>query len=60
MDKLIPRIFQFEEVPEIDDVIKALKQAKEMGYVSFKPYIMEGDYKPETMDLEKLLRIYLF
>ena len=60
MDKLIKRIFQFEEVPEIDNVIKVLNQAKKLGYNKFKPYIIEGDYKYDTMDLEKLLRIVLF
>ena len=60
MDNLPKRAFQFEEFPEIDDVIKALNQAKQLGYNKFKPYIIEGDYKHETMDLEKLLRIVLF
>ena len=60
MKQLPKRAFQFEEFPEIDDVIKALNQAKQLGYSKFKPYIIKGDYKLETMDLQNLLRINLF
>ena len=60
MKELPKKAFQFEENPKIKDIIKVLKQAKGLGYTSVKPCIIEGDYKHETMDLEKLLRIYLF
>lgn len=60
MKELTKRAFQFEENPKIKDMIKVLKQAEALGYTRVKPYMIEGDYKHETMDLEKLLRIYLF
>tara|TARA_R110001632_G_scaffold44898_1_gene114099 strand:+ start:83 stop:265 length:183 start_codon:yes stop_codon:yes gene_type:complete len=60
MKELPKKAFQFEENPKIKDMIKVLKQAEALGYTRVKPYMIEGDYKHETMDLEKLLRIYLF
>lgn len=60
MKELPKKAFQFEENPKIKDIIKALEQAKVLGYTRVKPFMIEGDYKHGTMDLEKLLRIYLF
>jgi len=60
MSELPAKGFQFQENPKIKDIIKVLKQAEASGYTSVKPYIVEGDYKHETMDSEKLLRIFLF
>ena len=53
------KIFQFEENPEIKDIIKILKQAESLGYTRVKPFMVDGDYKQEEMDSEKLLRICL-
>lgn len=60
MTELPKRAFQFEENPKIEDIIKTLKDAESLGYTRVKPFMIDGDYKHETMDLEKVLRIYLF
>ena len=59
MKKLPKKIFQFEENPKIKDIIKILKQAESLGYTRVKPFIVDGDYKHEEMNSEKLLRICL-
>ena len=41
MDNLPKRQFQFEYEPNIDDVIKALQDAKKLGYTYFKPYMLD-------------------
>jgi hypothetical protein len=41
MNNLPKRQFQFEYEPNIDDVIKALQDAKKLGYTYFKPYILD-------------------
>ena len=60
MKELPKKAFQFEETPRIEDIIKALKEAESLGYTRVKPCMIEGDYIDAAMDLEKLLRIYLF
>jgi len=60
MKELPKRALEFEENPKIEDMIKVLKQAQGMGYTRIKPFLVDGDYRHETMDLEKILRIYLF
>jgi len=50
---------QFEENPKIEDVIKELQLAKAKGYTRIDPVITNGDYQYETMELERVLRIYL-
>jgi len=59
MDKIINQAIQFDETPKIDDVIKELQLAKAKGYTRIDPVMAYGDYKYETMRLERVLRIYL-
>ena len=49
-----------EENPKIEDIIKALLNAKSLGYTNIKPCMVDGNYKQDKMCLEKLLRIYFF
>ena len=50
---------QFDESPEIDDVIKQLKDAKSLGYTKIDPVMAYGDLNHTTMELKRELRIYL-
>jgi len=59
MEKIINKAIQFDENPKIEDVIKELESAKALGYTRIDPVMAYGDYKDKTMDLERVLRIYL-
>ena len=59
-EPLKKRTFQFEENPKIEDIIITLQQAECLGYTRIKPFVIDGDYKHETMDCEKVLVVHLF
>ena len=54
-EQLPKRSLQFNGEPEIDDVIAALKKAKERGYIHFKPFIVNSQEYP----FESVLRMNL-
>jgi|AntDeeMinimDraft_6_1070357.scaffolds.fasta_scaffold15131_2 hypothetical protein len=59
MNETINQAIQFDEVPKIDDVIKELQKAKDLGYTRIDPFIAHGDLNHTTMELQRELRIYL-